>query len=187
MKLKDASDSELVSLLRASNSQAMDVLYNRYAGLVYSIAFKILQNNSEAEELTQDVFVSLWQKDNYQPFRGSLKSFLGLLTRHRAIDKLRKHNTSQKFIDRWQSHIYENSESTLPLDEAQSQEQVFQLRKALSLLRVEQREILVMNFFEGLSRVQIAEKLNLPVGTVKSRVRLAFVKLKKLLLEQSQL
>ncbi|MBV6627962.1 MAG: sigma-70 family RNA polymerase sigma factor [Rivularia sp. (in: Bacteria)] len=187
MKLKDAPDSELVSLLRASNSQAMDVLYNRYAGLVYSVALKILQNNSEAEELTQDVFVSLWQKDNYQPFRGSLKSFLGLLTRHRAIDKLRKRNTSQKFLDRWQSYIYENSESILPLDEAQSQEQLFQLRKALSLLPVEQREILVMNFFEGLSRVQIAEKLNLPVGTVKSRVRLAFVKLKKLLLEQNQL
>ncbi|MGB3637352.1 MAG: sigma-70 family RNA polymerase sigma factor [Rivularia sp. (in: cyanobacteria)] len=187
MKLKDAPDSELVSLLRASNSQAMDVLYNRYAGLVYSVAFKILQNNSEAEELTQDVFVSLWQKDNYQPSRGSLKSFLGLLTRHRAIDKLRKQNTSQKFLDRWQSYIYENSESILPLDEAQSQEQLLQLRKALSLLPVEQQQILVMNFFEGLSRVQIAEKLNLPVGTVKSRVRLAFVKLKKLLLEQSQL
>lgn len=89
MKLKDADDSELINLLRASNSQAMDILYDRYAGLVYSVAFKILHNNSDAEELTQDIFVSLWQKDNYQPTRGSLKSFLGLLTRHRAIDKLR--------------------------------------------------------------------------------------------------
>jgi RNA polymerase sigma-70 factor (ECF subfamily) len=186
MKLKDAPDSELINLLRASNSQAMDVLYDRYAGLVYSVAFKILQNNSDAEELTQDIFISLWQKDNYQPTRGSLKSFLGLLTRHRAIDKLRKRNTSQKFIDRWQSSIYENSSFILPLEDAQSQEQREQLQKVLNLLPVEQRKILMMNFFEGLSRVQIAERLNIPVGTVKSRVRLAFVKLKKLLLEQNQ-
>ena len=65
MKLKDAPDRELINLLRASDSQAMNVLYDRYAGLVYSVAFKILQNNSDAEELTQDIFVSLWQKDNY--------------------------------------------------------------------------------------------------------------------------
>ncbi len=104
----------------------------------------------------------MWQRDNYQPERGSLKSFLGLLTRHRAIDKLRKRNTTQKFLARWQLNIYENSSSTLPLEEAQSQEQQKQLQKALSLLPVEQREILMMNFFEGLSRAQIAEKLNLP-------------------------
>ena len=186
MKLKDASDRELIDSLRASDSQAMEVLYNRYGGLVYSIAFKILQNNADAEELTQDVFITLWQRDNYQSERGSLKSFLGLLTRHRAIDKLRKRNTTQKFLDRWQLNIYESSSSTLPLEEAQSKEQQKQIQKALNLLPTEQREILMMNFFEGLSRAQIAEKLNLPVGTVKSRVRLAFVKLKKLLLEQNQ-
>ena len=186
MKLKDAPDRELISRLRASDSQAMEVLYDRYAGLVYSVAFKILQNNSDAEELTQDVFITLWQRDNYQPKRGSLKSFLGLLTRHRALDRLRKRNTTQKFIERWQLNIYESSSGTLPLEEAQSQEQQKQLQKALSLLPVEQREILIMSFFEGLSRTQIAEKLNLPVGTVKSRVRLAFVRLKRILLEQNE-
>lgn len=186
MKLKDADDNELIGRLRASDSQAMEVLYDRYAGLVYSVAFKILQNNSDAEELTQDVFITLWQRDNYQSERGSLKSFLGLLTRHRAIDKLRKRNTTQKFLDRWQLNIYESSSTTLPLEEAKSLEQQKQLQKALSLLPSEQRQILMMNFFEGLSRAQIAEKLNLPVGTVKSRVRLAFVKLKKLLLEKKQ-
>lgn len=185
MNLKDAPDRELIILLRASNSQAMNVLYDRYAGLVYSIAFKILQNNSDAEELTQDIFVSLWKEDNYQPWRGSLKTFLGMQTSCRAIDKRRKRNTTQRFIERCQSFIYENSSSILPLDEAQSQEQKEQLQEALSLLPVEQREILMMNFFGGLSQVQIAEKLNLPVGTVKSRVRLAFVKLKKLLFKQN--
>ena len=185
MNLKDAPDGELIILLRASNSQAMNVLYDRYAGLVYSIAFKILHNNSDAEELTQDIFVNLWRKDDYQPWRGSLKTFLGVQTRSRAIDKLRQSNTTQKFIERWQSFIYENSSSILPLDEAQSQEQKEQLQEALSLLPVEQREILMMNFFGGLSQVQIAQKLNLPVGTVKSRVRLAFGKLKRLLFEQN--
>ena len=184
MKLKDASDGELVSLLRSGNSQAMEVLYDRYAGLIYSVAFKILQNSADAEELTQDVFITLWQKDKYQPERGSLKSFLGLLARHRAIDKLRKRNTTQKFLDRWQIYIYESSSDLLPLEEAEDRERKSKLEKALSLLPTEQQEILVMSFFEGLSRTEVAEKLNLPVGTVKSRVRLAFVKLKKILLEQ---
>lgn len=186
MNLKDAPDGELIDLLRAGNSQAMSVLYDRYAGLIYSLAFKILRNNADAEELTQDIFLSLWQKDNYQAGRGSLKSFLALLTRHRAIDKLRKRNTAQNFLDRWQLTIFENSTEQIPLDAAQEQEQQEKLQQVLSLLPPEQREILTMNFFEGLSRAQIAERLNLPIGTVKSRVRLAFVKLKKLLLEQNQ-
>lgn len=184
MKLKDAPDSELIHRLRLGEKQAMEVLDDRYAGLVYSVAFRILQNSADAEELTQDVFVTLWQRDDYKPDRGSLKSFLGLLTRHRAIDKLRKGKTSQKFLERWQQYIHESSSTNLPLEEVQSKEQQKKLQKALSLLPVEQREILMMNFFEGLSRTQIAQKLNLPVGTVKSRVRLAFVRLKKLLLEQ---
>lgn len=186
MKLKDAPDGELIDLLRAGNSQAMSVLYDRYAGLVYSLAFKILQNKGDAEELTQDIFISLWQKDSYQAGRGSLKSFLGLLTRHRAIDKLRKRNTAQNFLDRWQLNIVESSTELMPLETVQEREQQEKLQKALSLLPPEQREILTMNFFEGLSRAQIAEKLNLPEGTVKSRVRLAFVRLKRLLLEQNQ-
>ncbi len=184
MKLKDAPDHELIHRLRAAEKQAMEVLYERYAGLVYSVAFKFLQNSSDAEELTQEVFMILWQRDNYQPERGSLKSFLGLLTRHRAIDKLRKRNTTQKFLERWQLHLSESSFTTLSLEEAESQERQRQIKKALDLLPLEQREILMMNFFEGLSRTQIAQKLNLPVGTVKSRVRLAFVRLKKILLEQ---
>ena len=177
--------TKLIHRLRTAETRAMEVLYERYAGLVYSVAFKFLQNSSDAEELTQEVFMILWQRDNYQPERGSLKSFLGLLTRHRAIDKLRKRNTTQKFLARWQLHLSESSFTTLSLEEAESQERQRQIKKALDLLPLEQREILMMNFFEGLSRTQIAQKLNLPVGTVKSRVRLAFVRLKKILLEQN--
>ena len=113
-----------------------------------------------------------------------MKSFLGLLTRHRAIDKIRKRNTSQNFLNRWQLYLYESSSDLMPLEKAQDREQQQKLQKALSLLPEEQREILMMNFFQGLSRAKIAEKLDLPLGTVKSRVRLAFVRLKKILLEQ---
>ena len=186
MKLRDASDGELINLLRAGNSQAMSTLYDRYAGLVYSVAFNILHSNGDAEELTQDIFISLWQKDSYQAGRGSLKSFLALLARHRAIDKLRKRKTAQNFLDRWQLYLHESSAELMPLEDAQDREQQEKLQQALSQLSPEQREILTLNFFEGLSRAQIAERLDLPVGTVKSRVRLAFVKLKRLLLEQNQ-
>ena len=184
MKLKDASDTELIERLRGGEKQAIEVLYTKYGGLVYSVAYKILQNNYDAEEVTQDVFVSLWQREDYQSGRGSLKSFLGVVTRYRAIDRLRKRNSSAQFIEKWQQHIYKTSANILPLEEVENLEQQEKLEKALSLLPPEQKEILMLNFFEGLSRTEIAEKLNMPVGTVKSRVRLAFVKLKKNLLEE---
>ena len=187
MTLKEERDSQLITLLRAGEQKAIEVLYERYAGLVYSVAFRILQNNSDAEELTQDVFISLWQKDNYQPDRGSLKTFLGLLVRHRALDRLRKRNSTSDFLERWEKNIYQSSSSSLPLEEAELIEQKEQLQGALSQIPPQQREILMLNYFEGLSRAQIAEKLNLPVGTVKSRVRLAFVQLKRILIAPTNL
>ena len=185
MALKDVPDEELINRARTGEQQAMLVLYDRYAGLVYSVAFKILRNRSDAEELTQDIFIRLWQKENYQSKRGSLKSFLGLLTRHRAIDRLRQRNTSQNVFEKMQQSLYENSRSSFALEELESQERQEKLKKALSFLPQEQRQLLIMNFFEGSSQREIAKKLNLPVGTVKSRIRSAFIKLKRILVENS--
>lgn len=178
------SDRELISLLQEGKAEAIEALYNRYARLVYSIAFKILQNHSDAEELTQNIFMSLWEKRNYDPKRGSLKSFLGLLTRSRSIDLIRKRNTAQKLIEKWQKHIAQNSYINLSLEELENDEKRKKILKALTLLPLEEKEVLMLNFFEGLSRNQIAKKLNLSRNTVKNRVRSAFVKLKRILFEE---
>lgn len=183
MGLIDATDAELVTRLRSGQQQALAILYDRYAGLVYSLAFKVLQNQQEAEDLTQDIFLTFWKQDRFDPTRGRLSSFLGLLTRSRAIDKIRKSNTSQKFLDKWQKIVSEDSSSDPLLEKASQEEQREKLQSALQELPEIQRKILQMNYFEGLSQAKIAEALNLTLGTVKSRSRQGLIQLKKFLLE----
>lgn len=185
MGLADKSDAELVRCLRAGQQQALSILYERYVGLVYSVAYKILTNRQEAEDLTQDIFVTFWKKDRFDPNRGALSSFLGLLTRSRAIDKLRSRNTTQNFLARWQKIISEGEFEPLPLEQASFEERQAKLQKALSELPELQRRILEMNYFEGLSQAKIAKALALTLGTVKSRSRQGLLQLKKLLLENN--
>lgn len=87
--LAQTSDRDLVNQLRAGNTQALATLYDRYAQLVYTLALRLLQNPTEAEDLTQDVFVQFWQSQKYDPDRGSVGSYLATYTRSRALDRLR--------------------------------------------------------------------------------------------------
>ena len=86
---KDETDAALVVSLRNGNKAALAVLYDRYSRLVYTIAFRILKNQPEAEDLTQEIFLNLWQKQTYDPNRSSLSRFLSTVTRNRAIDRVR--------------------------------------------------------------------------------------------------
>lgn len=186
MGLADETDAELISRLKSGQQQALSVLYDRYAGLVYSIAYKILNSQQEAEELTQDIFVNFWKQGRFDPNRGKLSSFFGLLARSRAIDKLRSRNSTKKFLDRWQKVITEEASNPLPLEQASLAEQQQKLQQALRELPELQRRILEMNYFEGLSQAKIAKALNLTLGTVKSRSRQGLLQLKQLLLENNE-
>ncbi len=105
------ADWELMEALKAGQPAALAALYDRYAGLVYGLAFKILGHVAEAEDLTQEVFVELWRKVGCDPRtpsesrerRGSLSSFLCILTRSRAIDRLRSQGSHQLLLKRWQT------------------------------------------------------------------------------------
>jgi RNA polymerase sigma-70 factor, ECF subfamily len=183
-KIDNQSDAQLVYLLREGEKKALAILYKRYAGLVYSVAYKILQDQQEAEDLTQDIFVTFWKKNSFDPNRGALSSFLGLLTRSRAIDKIRSGNTTENFLARWQKIFSEEASESFPLEQASLQERQEKLQQALDELPELQRLILEMNYFENLSQAKIAKTLNLPLGTVKSRSRQGILQLKKLLLER---
>lgn len=176
--MKNLSDAELVHSLRSGQRQAIAVLYDRYAGLVYSIAYRILQNSQEAEDLTQDIFVTFWESDRYNPERGTLSSFLGLLTRSRAVDKIRQRTTTNSFLSRWQQTITEESTSPSPLESAATQETQDKIHQAMAQLPAQQRQILELNYYQGLSHNQIAQSLDLTPGVVKSRLRQALVQLK---------
>lgn len=112
------TDIELFHALKAGQSSALGVLYDRYGSLVYGLALRVLKNSQEAEDLTQEIFLNLWHKGNYNPVRGSLSSYLTILTRSRAIDKLRSRSTNLKFLERWSQNIKTQARSHTPFEQA---------------------------------------------------------------------
>ncbi|HEY9631769.1 MAG TPA: sigma-70 family RNA polymerase sigma factor [Coleofasciculaceae cyanobacterium] len=174
-------DTELYQALKAGQSSALGILYDRYGRLVYGLALHILKNPQEAEDLTQEIFLALWRSNTYNPDRGSLSSFLTTMTRSRAIDKLRSRGTNLKFLDRWRRTMTSETLSTTPFEQASYAERSEQVRDALAQLSENQRQVLEMVYYQGLSQSEIAQQLNLPLGTVKTRSRLGLLKLKQTL------
>ncbi|MBD2464450.1 sigma-70 family RNA polymerase sigma factor [Oscillatoria sp. FACHB-1407] len=177
--LKRSSDEDVLVALREGRMSALDVLYDRYAKQVYSLAYRILASTEEAEDITQEVFLTLWQKDTYQSSRGSLKTFLITLTRSRSIDRLRHQGTRHRFLQRWQRLSASEQETAPPLDDVSVNEQSHLLQEALTVLSDSEREILEIAYYEGISQTEIAKRLNLPLGTVKSRSRQGLNKLRQ--------
>ncbi len=175
----NATDRELVQLLRAGQSTALTILYKRYSRLVYTLAMRILQNAQEAEDLTQEIFVTFWQKNNFDAARASLSSYLCLLTRSRALDRKRSQGSYHRFLQRYQRG--ESQRSILPFDQVRASEQREQMQQALAQLPEAQQQILQMAYYEGLTQSEIAQRMNLPLGTVKTRSRQGLIKLRRCL------
>ncbi|MDX2271855.1 MAG: sigma-70 family RNA polymerase sigma factor [Cyanobacteriota bacterium] len=176
-----ATDADLVAALRSGQAAALTTLYDRYAGLVYSLALRILGQPSEAEDLTQEIFVTFWQKQTYNPARGSLSSYLCMLTRSRAIDKLRSRQSGQRFLDRWQQTMTGEWSGALPFEQVASQERRERVQQAMAEIPLAQRQILELLYFAGLSQSEVAQQLDIPLGTVKTRSRQGLIKLRQLL------
>jgi RNA polymerase sigma-70 factor (ECF subfamily) len=177
------SDVDLLLALRGGQVSALGSLYDRYSRLVYGLAYKILGNAEEAEDITQEVFLTLWRRDAYNPSRGSLSGFLTTMTRSRSIDKLRSRSSKLRFIQRWQG-IVKSEVTATPLEQASLGERSQLVREALSLLPESERLILEIAYYEGLSQSEIAERLNIPLGTVKTRSRQGLLKLRQTLQNQ---
>lgn len=173
------SDEELIQALKAGQSSALGILYDRYASLVYRLALRILSNPQEAEDLTQEIFLTLWRSGSYNPSRGSLSSFLTTLTRSRAIDKLRSRGTNLKFIQRWSQMIVNETSSLTPFESAALSQRSHQVRQALTQLPEKQRQVLEMAYYEGLSQSEIAAQLGIPLGTIKTWSRQGLLNLRK--------
>ena len=175
----DATDAEVWNVLKQGQSQALQILYERYSSLVYRLAFRVLGNSQEAEDLTQDIFLTLWRSRNYDPNRGSLGSYLTTLTRSRAIDKLRSRGTQTKFLQRWSQLMVTESSSPSPFEAASLSQRSEQLKAAIAQLPASQRQVLEMAYFEGMSQSEIAKQLETPLGTVKSWCRQGLLNLRK--------
>jgi RNA polymerase sigma-70 factor, ECF subfamily len=174
-----ATDTELFLALKARQHNALEVIYDRYVSLVYRLALKILDNSQEAEDLTQEIFLTLWRNPNYAPERGSLGTFLSTVTRSRAIDKLRSRSSKLRFLQRWSQIIINENSFLTPFENASLNQRSEYVREALARLSDKQRQVLQMAYYDGLSQSEIAARLNIPLGTVKTRSRQGLLNLRK--------
>ncbi|MBE9190054.1 sigma-70 family RNA polymerase sigma factor [Gloeocapsopsis crepidinum LEGE 06123] len=174
------TDVELYRALQAGQDVALGILYDRHAGLVYGIALKILGHPQEAEDLTQDVFLKLAQSSSYDPSRGSLRTFLAILTRSRAIDRVRSRSKAREFFGQWRDSEAEHVTDSL-FEQVFRSEQSQEVQAALSQLSDTQQQILHMAYYDGLSQSEIAKQLEIPLGTVKARARRGLLKLRQTL------
>lgn len=179
--LLSQTDAELVLAVNNGQAAALGVLYDRHAALVYGIAFNTLGNSQEAEDLTQDIFLTFAKRSSYDPGRGSLRTFLAVLTRSRAKDRLRARQSARGVLNRWQSMGQQDSTPNLPLEHVFQSEQSQEVSSALAQLPDNQQQVLKMAYYEGLSQAEIAKRLAIPLGTVKARARRGLLKLRQTL------
>lgn len=180
------TDADLFWQLQNGQTDALSILYDRHAALVYGIAGKLLGNTAEAEDLTQDIFLILTRKCSYDPKRGTLRTYLAILTRSRALDRLRSRTRKQQRLHH--QSLNENAKvlSDSPFEEITQSERSQEVQSALEQLSTKEQEVLKMAYYQGLSQSEIANQLNIALGTVKSRSRRGLLKLRQALINFSE-
>jgi RNA polymerase sigma-70 factor (ECF subfamily) len=179
----EESQAELVKRMASGDAQALSEFYDQAAGALFSLAARVLGDPTEAEEVIQDVFVQIWEKAAV--FDSTLGSAIhwGLsITRHRSIDRLRARQRRMRLLDELTntnaaSDDPEVGPRRLEVDEAAM------VRSALDGLPSEQKQALLMAFFESKTHIEIAEALGEPLGTIKARIRRGMLKLRDTLQE----
>ena len=189
MDYSKLDDEALPRLIASKNEPSLGELYERYGKLVFSLAFNTLGEATLAEEITQDVFLRVWERgDSYLPEQGKVIAWLARIARNRAIDVLRR----QKVRPEGHSASWAEMESQEPAattnleEEVELAQQKKRIRQAISQLPEEQKQALALAYFKGRSHQEISAELGVPLGTIKTRIRLAMQKLSHLLGEDSQ-
>jgi RNA polymerase sigma-70 factor (ECF subfamily) len=180
-----AADLDLLARIKQGDSAALDALYARYSSPVHSFVWKILRSAEDTEDVVLDVFWQIWrQAGQYDASRGAPPAWIFAVARSRAIDRRRqRHRREDRTIS------FDDPLVNLdPLDEQAAPDQVASHRQARDLMREAvaalppaQREAVELAFFQGLTHVEIAERLKKPLGTIKTRIRQGLIRLRKTL------
>ena len=179
------NDAALLHWIVQRRQEALAELYDRYAPTLLALCRRVLDNAADAEDVLQEVFVQVWNRaDRYDPARSSVSTWLVLIARSRAIDRLR----SRRVVERTQEPSQDGEGGlagayTSPdaVENVLMQERHERVRREMEALPVEQRQVLEMAYYQGLSQTEIAAAAGLPLGTVKTRTLLAMKKLRNAL------
>lgn len=179
--LNKITDEEAFGAFTKGDISALGTLYDRYGLLVYRLIYRMLNNPQEAEDLTQEIFLNLQVNCKFDPQRGSFYTYLMTLTRSRTIDRLRSKRSKGRF---WQNigklkDSIPQQQSDPPMEAVSTEEISNQVRDALQHLSPQQRQILELSYYQGLTQSEIAKRLNIPLGTVKTHSRRGLIKLRK--------
>ena len=173
-QMPNLDESALIERIRSGDETAMADMYDRYSGIVYGVALRVLGNTTAAEDVLQEVFLQLWRNPQvFDANRGKLPAWLAVIARNRAIDHLRKRPPEDDIED-------------LPIstgvnleNEAAQRLAIDKIRGVLAQLPQDQRRALEMAFFEGMTHTEIAAKSGEPLGTIKTRIRTGLLVLRK--------
>jgi RNA polymerase sigma-70 factor (ECF subfamily) len=179
--LQDRRDRELMGRIAQGSAEGFRDLYRRYASTANGLALRVIGDAALAEEVTQDVFLSVWRSAAaYDAARGSVRSWLLTQVHHRAVDIVRKEDAERRRSMREREPLPADPTDDV-VEDAWLRARRNDIRAALGTISSEQRQVLDLAYFGGLTQTQIAERLGIPLGTVKSRTLTAMLKLREAL------
>jgi len=180
--LRASDDLALVRRMVAGDADALAELYDRYAGILLAVARRILGPAGEADEVLQEAFLQAWnQAERYDPGRSSVSTWLVLIARTRALDRLRSRGARERAATAAAAEPAPVDTSSRLDERVLQAERRQRVREALAEIPDEQRRVLELAFYEGLSQSEIATRTGAPLGTVKTRALLGMKKLRQAL------
>jgi RNA polymerase sigma-70 factor (ECF subfamily) len=178
--IRNLADEEVMALVQEGSARAFELVYDRHGGAAFSLAYRMVPNRVSAEDITQEAFLSMWRsRERYEPTRGSVRTWVLGIVHNRAIDALRRNVVHDRRRASAEG-IEEREEAPERTDvEVARLQEAHTVRDALKALPEEQSRVLELAYFGGFSHSQIADMLEMPVGTVKGRMRLGLEKLRR--------
>jgi RNA polymerase sigma-70 factor, ECF subfamily len=178
------ADEEVMQLVQDGNPRAFELLYDRHAGAAFSLAYRMVGDRVAAEDISQEAFLSIWRSRlRYQVERGSVRTWVLGIVHHRAIDALRRNLVHDRRRSASEDAAERQEAPERTEVEAARRADARSVRSALETLPEDQCKVIELAYFGGFSHSQIAEMLEMPIGTVKGRMRLGLDKLRRQLAE----
>ncbi|HEX6617506.1 MAG TPA: sigma-70 family RNA polymerase sigma factor [Gemmatimonadales bacterium] len=179
-RMSSPADFELVARAAAGDERALGLLYDRYGSVLYAVAFRILGERADAEEVVLEAFTQAWRDaPRFEPGRGSVAGWLTTIARSRALDLVRARTRRTRITAAAAAEA--PAAPPRPDSALDHEDRRREVRRALDALSPTQRQAIELAYFEGLSQSEIAERLQEPLGTIKTRVRLGMQKLRECL------